>query len=52
LILNLALHNSNPVLTAFSVVVALMLIITHRKNISRMLNRQESKIRIFGAQKK
>jgi len=52
LILNLALNNSNPVLTAFSVVVALMLIITHRKNISRMLNRQESKIRIFGAQKK
>lgn len=52
LILNLALHNSNPVLTAFSVIVAIMLVITHRKNISRMLNRQESKIRIFGAHKK
>jgi acyl phosphate:glycerol-3-phosphate acyltransferase len=52
LILNLALSNSNPVLTAFSVVVAILLLITHRKNIKRLLNRQESKIQLFAARQK
>jgi glycerol-3-phosphate acyltransferase PlsY len=47
LILNLALQNSNPVLTTFSILVAAMLIITHRKNIKRLLNKQESKVRLF-----
>lgn len=52
LILIFVLNNTNPVLTSFSVIVAVMLIITHRKNINRMLSKQESKIRIFGEQKK
>lgn len=49
LILILVLGNTNPVLTTFSIVVALLLIITHRKNIKRLLNRQESKINLFTA---
>jgi glycerol-3-phosphate acyltransferase PlsY len=47
IILNLFLHNHNPVLTTFSILVAVLLIITHRKNIKRILNRQESKVQIF-----
>lgn len=37
--------NTNPILTTFSIVVALLLIVTHRKNIVRILNKQESKIK-------
>jgi len=49
LILNLILKNENPVLTTFSIVVAVLLIITHRKNIIRLVNKQESKVRLFSA---
>lgn len=45
--LNLLLHNENKVLAVFSVVVALLLIITHRKNIKRLLKREESKVKLF-----
>lgn len=45
--LNVVLGNQNPVLLTFSIVVAVLLIITHRKNIIRLLKKQESKIQLF-----
>lgn len=47
LILNLVLKNNNETLLAFSIFVAVMLIVTHKKNISRLLKRQESKTYLF-----
>ena len=47
LILNLVLKNNNETLMTFSVFVAVMLIVTHKKNISRLLKRQESKTYLF-----
>lgn len=52
IILNLVLDNQNPVLTTFSIVVAVLLIVTHRKNIKRLLNKQESKVQLFTAKSK
>jgi acyl phosphate:glycerol-3-phosphate acyltransferase len=49
IILNLVLHNDNRVLAVFSIVVAILLIVTHRKNIKRLLNKQESKVSLFTA---
>jgi glycerol-3-phosphate acyltransferase PlsY len=45
--LNLVLKNNNQMLMVFSIVVAILLIITHKKNISRLLKRQESKVNLF-----
>lgn len=45
--LNVVFHNTNPILMAFSCLVAVLLIITHKKNISRLLKRQESKVKLF-----
>ncbi len=50
-ILHLVLHNANQVLTIFSIVVAVLLLITHRKNIGRLLRREESRVRLFSSQK-
>lgn len=36
-------HNDNPVMKIFSVFVALLIIFTHRKNISRLLQGKENK---------
>lgn len=47
IILNVILHNQNITLMVFSILVAVVLIITHRNNISRLLNKQETRIRIF-----
>ncbi|MBA2613848.1 MAG: glycerol-3-phosphate 1-O-acyltransferase PlsY [Bacteroidetes bacterium] len=44
-ILQFIFGNTNPILTTFSIAVALLLIITHRKNIIRIVNKQESKIK-------
>lgn len=44
-ILHFIFGNTNPILTTFSIVVALLLIVTHRKNIIRIVNKQESKIK-------
>lgn len=41
------LKEQNPILISFSIAVGLLLIITHRKNIKRLLNRQENKINLF-----
>lgn len=45
--LNLVFKNSNPTLLAFSCLVAVLLVITHKKNITRLLRRQESKVSLF-----
>jgi glycerol-3-phosphate acyltransferase PlsY len=50
--LNLVLGNTDPILMGFSFVVAIMLLITHRKNIVRLMNKQESKIQLFTARNK
>lgn len=47
IVLNVILGNTEQVLTVFSIVVSVLLIVTHRKNIQRILKRQESKIRLF-----
>lgn len=47
IILNVFLHNDNFSLTIFSLLVATVLVITHRKNIKRLLNKQESRVRIY-----
>lgn len=51
LFLNLVMGNTNPILTVFSIVVAILLIITHRKNILRLLKNQENKVQLFSARK-
>lgn len=51
LILNLYLGNTNPVLSVFSFVVAVLLIITHRKNIRRIMRKEESKVKLFSSKK-
>jgi len=51
IILNLVLGNSNPILITFSIIVALLLILTHRRNIQRLLRNEERKIRLFSSQK-
>jgi len=50
--LNIVLANNNQILTIFSIVVALLLIITHRKNIKRLLKNQESRVQLFAAKNK
>lgn len=47
IILNVFLQNDNFTLTAFSILVAVILVITHRKNITRLLNKQETRIRLY-----
>jgi glycerol-3-phosphate acyltransferase PlsY len=49
-ILHLVFHNQNTILTVFSILVAVVLIITHRANIKRLLNKQETRIRLFKIQ--
>lgn len=50
IILHLIMHNEQKTLTIYSILIALLLIITHRKNIRRLLNKTESKIVIAKAQ--
>jgi len=47
IILNLVLKNQNQTLMIFSVLVAVLLILTHKKNIVRLVKRQESKVNLF-----
>jgi acyl phosphate:glycerol-3-phosphate acyltransferase len=51
IVLNLVLGNTNPILLVFSIVVAVLLLITHRKNIQRLLRNEESRVRLFGVRK-
>lgn len=50
--LNIVLGNTNPILMIFSIVVAALLIITHRKNIQRLLKNEESRVQLFPAKNK
>jgi glycerol-3-phosphate acyltransferase PlsY len=45
--LNIVLKNQNQTLLIFSIFVAALLIITHKKNIGRLIKRQESKVNLF-----
>jgi len=47
LFLNLFLKNQNETLMIYSVLVAVLLVITHKKNIVRLFKRQESKVILF-----
>ena len=47
LFLNLFLKNQNETLMIYSVLVAVLLVITHKKNIARLFKRQESKVILF-----
>ncbi len=51
-ILHYIMHNEDIVLTIFSITVAVLLVLTHRKNISRLFKNQESKITLFQIQNK
>jgi acyl phosphate:glycerol-3-phosphate acyltransferase len=51
-ILHFILQNQNEVLTIFSITVAALLVLTHRKNIKRLLKNQESKVNLFQIQNK
>lgn len=51
LFLNLVVGNTNPILTVFSIIVAALLIVTHRKNIQRLLKKEETKVRLFPVKK-
>jgi len=51
-ILNLLLKNENPILTVFSITVSVLLLITHRKNIRRLMKNEESKVRLFQLRQK
>lgn len=45
--LNVVFNNHNQTLTIFSVIVAILLVITHKKNILRLLKRQEPRVKLF-----
>lgn len=45
--LNIVLKNQNHTLLIFSLFVAALLLVTHKKNISRLLKRQETKVNLF-----
>ncbi|MCC6182556.1 MAG: glycerol-3-phosphate 1-O-acyltransferase PlsY [Bacteroidia bacterium] len=45
--LNVVLKNENQTLLIFSLFVAVLLLITHKKNIARLLKRQETKVDLF-----
>jgi glycerol-3-phosphate acyltransferase PlsY len=51
-ILHFIMHNEDKVLTVFSITVAVLLILTHRKNIIRLFKKQESKVSLFQIQNK
>lgn len=52
IILNLILGNTNPILMVFSIIVSALLIVTHRKNIQRLIKKQETKVRLFSVKNK
>lgn len=45
--LNIVLKNENETLLIFSIFVAILLVITHKKNILRLVKREESKVDFF-----
>ena len=51
ILLKLILNNDNQTLFIFSVFVAILFLITHKKNISRLLKKQESRVNLFANSK-
>lgn len=51
-LLFLLFNTQSPVFKAFSIIVALALLLTHRKNIGRLLRGEEKKLIIFGKKDK
>lgn len=49
--LNLVLKNENQTLLTFSVLIAILLIITHKKNITRLLKKEEARVELFASSK-
>ena len=47
IILNIGMHNTDVILVVFSLLTAVLLIITHRKNIVRLLKKQEARIKFY-----
>jgi glycerol-3-phosphate acyltransferase PlsY len=47
IILNLGMHNTDIILVVFSILTAVLLVITHRKNIVRLVNKQEARIKLY-----
>jgi len=51
ILLKFILKNDNQTLFLFSIFVSILLVITHKKNISRLLKRQESRVKLFANSK-
>lgn len=51
LILNVFLGNTNPILSTFSIIISVLLILTHRQNIRRLVRKEESKVKLFSTKK-
>ena len=49
--LNLVLKIENQTLLTFSVLIAILLIITHKKNITRLLKKEEARVKLFASSK-
>ncbi|MCX7727864.1 MAG: glycerol-3-phosphate 1-O-acyltransferase PlsY [Bacteroidia bacterium] len=49
IILHLIMNNQQTTLTVYSILIAILLIITHRKNIRRLLNKTESQVKFIKA---
>lgn len=45
IIIILVFQTENKILSAFSIIIAVMVLLTHRKNINRILNNEETKIK-------
>ena len=50
-LLHFALKNQNEPLMIYSILLAVLLVITHRQNIGRLLKKQESKVNLFARAK-
>lgn len=51
ILLKFILKNDNQTLFIFSIFVSILLVITHKKNISRLLKKQESRVKLFANNK-
>ena len=51
ILLKFILKNDNQTLFIFSIFVAILLVITHKKNISRLVKKQESRVNLFANSK-
>lgn len=47
IILNLGMHNTDIILVVFSILTAVLLVTTHRKNIVRLVIKQEARIKLY-----